>query len=280
MKASLEDISYRKGNQSFVAYHRITSHFDFNWHYHPEYELTLITKGRGKRLVGDNHENFETGDLVLIGPDLPHTWVSDNKTNGKSTAVVIQFSEKFMDGFLQNMECAGVKKLLLRSGQGLHFQKRKTETVLEMIKQLPASEGVEKITGLLNILDHLTQKKHKILASPFFQPLKGKTNERRINTVCQHIQKHAAEKISIKKSAALIHLSESAFCKFFKRATGKTFSDYVNTIRIGNACHLLIESDKTISEIAFACGFESLTYFNRIFLKKKGVRPKEFRNNG
>lgn len=133
-----------------------------------------------------------------------------------------------------------------------------------MIKELPA-KGVAKITGLINILSALTQVKYTLLASPFFQQLKGEANERRINTVCQYVHKHTDEEISIAKAASLIHLSGSAFCKFFKRATGKTFSDYVNTVRIGNACHLLTKTDKTIAEIAFACSFESLTYFNRVF---------------
>jgi len=279
MKALYVDISNKKGSASFVAYDLNVPRFDFNWHYHPEYELTLITKGKGKRLVGDSHENFEAGDLVLIGPELPHTWISDNKTKGKAAAVVIQFSEKFIEGFLQLAECAGINKLLAQARLGVHFKKRKFEEAVEMVKQLTAKKGVAKITGLLNILNDLTQIRYEQLVSPFFLRLKGKPNEKRINTVCQFIQKHADEKISISKAASLIHLSDSAFCKFFKRATGKTFSDYVNAIRIGNACHLLTETDKTIAEIAFASGFESLTYFNRIFLKKKRVRPGEFRKN-
>lgn len=285
MKAVYVDISNKNGIQSFVAYDLNVPRFEFNWHYHPEYELTLITKGKGKRLVGDSHENFEAGDLVLLGPELPHTWVSEqNKSQsagrqGKAIAVVIQFSEKFIEGFLQPAECAGIKKLLAQARVGVHFQKRKIELVNELIAQLPGKAGVEKIAALLNILNGLAQKKYKLLASPFFLRVKGKTNEKRINTVCQYIQKHAGEKISITKAASLIHLSDSAFCKFFKRGIGKTFSDYVNTIRIGNACHLLTETDKTIAEIAFASGFESLTYFNRIFLKKKKLRPAEFRNN-
>ena len=135
----------------------------------------------------------------------------------------------------------------------------------------------KKITNLLHILNELSKLKSLSLASSFYQPLKGKENENRINKVCQYVQKHATEKLSIHKAAALIHLSPGAFCKFFKRISGKTFSDYVNDIRIANVCNQLIATDKQVAEIAYDNGFETLTYFNRVFLKKKGVHPRKYR---
>ncbi len=137
----------------------------------------------------------------------------------------------------------------------------------------------QKITGLLKILEEVSELKSVSLASSFYQPLKGKENENRINKVCQYVQKHATEPLTIHKAAALIHLSPGAFCKFFKRITGKTFSDYVNDIRIANVCNQLLATDKQIAELAFMNGFETLTYFNRVFLKKKGVRPGQYRLN-
>lgn len=277
MRASYEDINSIKGNQSFVAYHRNVPLFEFKWHYHPEYELTLITKGTGKRLVGDSYENFESGDLVLIGSGLPHTWVSDQRKKSRSTAVVIQFSGDFIHSFLQWPEFSGIGRLLETASYGSHFSAKHTKAVAEYINALPAKQGVERVTGLLHILSQLSAQRSVRLASAFFNSAKGKETEKRINKVCQYIQKHARGPISLADTAALVHLSASAFCRFFKRVTGKTFSDYVNDVRIGNACSLLTESDKTIAEIAFETGFESLTYFNRIFLKKKGSTPREFR---
>lgn len=107
--------------------------------------------------------------------------------------------------------------------------------------------------------------------------MKGTENQQRINTIFQYVQQEFNETISLKKAASLIHLSESAFCKFFKRTSGKTFSDYTNEIRIAHACQLLIETDHPVSEVAFSSGFDSITYFNRVFLKKKGVRPMHYR---
>lgn len=278
MRASYEDINSKKGNQSFVAYHRDAPAFEFKWHYHPEYELTLITRGSGKRLVGDSYENFESGDMVLIGPGLPHTWVSDRGRKTGSSAVVIQFSEQFIHSFLQLPESAGLDRLLTDAAHGVFFPGRYNKAIAEAISSLPREKGMDKIIGLLTILYRLSQQKRVQLASSYFNSVKGKETEKRINRVCQYVQKHAGEPISLTRTASLVHLSGSAFCRFFKRVTGKTFSDYVNDIRIGNACNLLTGSDKTIAEIAFQSGFESLTYFNRVFLKKKQVTPRDFRN--
>lgn len=276
MKALYEDIASKKGNESFLAYAFEVPFFEFKWHYHPEYELTLITNGEGKRLVGDSYENFTTGDLVLLGSDLPHTWSSGKVKNKKVSAVVIQFSGDFIHRFLTLNEFDKISTLLTTADRGLFFpDSGKLKESLEMLTTL---SGVEKILALLEVLQRLTSVPCKKLSSAYFNAVKGEETENRINKVCQYIQKNSAKDITLEQVAGLIHLSRSAFSKFFKRATGKTFSDYVNDIRIGNACYLLTESDKAINEIAFETGFESLTYFNRVFLKKKGVTPRNFRN--
>jgi AraC-like DNA-binding protein/quercetin dioxygenase-like cupin family protein len=275
LKAAYEDIASKKGSESFLAYAFTIPCFEFKWHYHPEYELTLITRGKGKRLVGDSYENFEAGDLVLLGPNLPHTWTSDETKNKTVSAVVIQFSKDFIQRFLELKEFAEVAALLASADRGLFFPNAKVDS--GELKRLPALAGVEKITLLLLILQKLVVQKHKKLSSEYFHIVKGEETERRINKICQYIQIHSAERVTLEQVATLVHLSRSAFSKFFKRATGKTFSDYVNDIRIGNSCFMLCESDKAISEIAYETGFESLTYFNRVFLKKKGVTPKVFR---
>jgi AraC-like DNA-binding protein/mannose-6-phosphate isomerase-like protein (cupin superfamily) len=279
MKPLLENLTSKRGQDAFMAITVNQPKFNFYWHYHPEYELTLIVNGKGRRLIGDSHENFENGDLVLIGPGLPHTWVSDSGIKGKSEAIVIQFSENFMERFAGLEELTAIHKLLLRAKQGILFKGKIPASSMEQIKLLPEKMGLEKITLLLHILHELSKVKSLSLASSFYQPLKGKENENRINKVCQYVQKFANESLTIHKAAALIHLSPSAFCKFFKRITGKTFSDYVNDIRIANVCSQLMATDKQVAEIAYGNGFESLTYFNRVFLKKKGVSPSQYRLN-
>lgn len=275
MKALFEDIESKKGNQAFLAYSFTIPSFIFKWHYHPEYELTLITQGSGKRLVGDSYQNYEAGDLVLLGPDLPHTWVSNPSHKKKHvSAVVIQFSQKFIQSFLHFNEFKEVSTLLASAARGLAFSSRE---LANEIVQLPKKSGIEKVTALFLILQKLARQKPKKLASDYFRAVRGTENEKRINIICQYVQRHAAEKILLDKVASLVHLSRSAFCKFFKRATGKTLSEYVNDLRIANACELLIESDKPINEIAYQTGFDSLTYFNRLFIKRKKMTPRQFR---
>jgi AraC-like DNA-binding protein len=271
MKPQFEDINSKKGMNSYLAYRYGTSFFPFLWHYHPEYELTLILEGSGKRMVGDSLEYFVPGDLVLLGPGLPHTWISEEP----SAAVVIQFSEAFVAPFLQYPECDRLFGLLARSSQGLYFPPK--GPTIEAVSMLPARKGTRRITCLLDILQTLAGGASRALASPYFQPSAGRRSEDRIGKVFQYIHRHSSEEVPLKKIAALINLSESAFCKFFKRTTGKTFSDYLADIRIGHACHLLSESDDTIAGVAYRSGFDSLTYFNRVFLRKKGMRPREFR---
>ncbi len=277
MKATYEDIASKKGSESFLAYTLTLPLFEFKWHYHPEYELTLITRGKGKRLVGDSYENFETGDLVLLGPNLPHTWSSDSAEYPTVSAVVTQFSENFIQRFLELDEFDKISSLLTLADRGLSFSD--SDKFSKELEQLPALAGVEKVTTLLNLLQKLTSQKHNKLSSEYFRAMKGVETESRINKVCQHIQKHSSQEITLEHVAGLVHLSRSAFSKFFRRATGKTFSDYVNDIRIGKACFLLTETDKAISEIAYETGFENLTYFNRVFLKKKSRTPRSFRQS-
>jgi YesN/AraC family two-component response regulator len=277
MKPLLEDIGKKRGKHSFIAFEINQNKLDFFWHYHPEFELTYIVKGKGRRLIGDSHEYFESGDLVLIGPGLPHTWVTDDGIKERCEAIVIQFSVDFIERFAGLVEMSSINKLLASASHGISITKNKSATSKELIKRLPSKNHIEKITDLLKILDELSRMKITALASSFYQPLKGSNNEKRINKVCQYIQKHATEKLTIQKAAELIHLTPGAFCKFFKRATGKTFSDYVNDIRISNVCNDLLATDKQVAEIAYSNGFETITYFNRIFLKKTNTIPSNYR---
>lgn len=279
MKAKLEELSGKSSSQSFIFYELKVPSFKFLWHYHPEYELTFIVKGKGKRLVGDSYENFNGGDLILLGPKIPHTWVSDKVKNQPCRAVVIQFSAEFIDPLLAYQEMNAIKTLLSKSARGLSFYTRKNSNIESVMYDLTISKGVTSFTSLIHLLQRLTELKAKPLSSLHFRPLKGNENQQRINKVFQYVQKDFNGKVTLQKAASTIHLSESAFCKFFKRASGKTFSGYVNDIRIANACQLLMESDIPISQTATESGFESLTYFNRVFLQKMGVTPGSYRKN-
>jgi AraC-like DNA-binding protein len=278
MKAKLEQLPQKKENQSFLCYEVTTASFEFLWHYHPEYELTYIIKGKGKRLVGDSYESFSEGDFVLLGPNLPHTWISEEKGKENCRAVVIQFKHAFVEQLFKFPEMSAFEKLFAKAARGLQFKSSKNKSCVSLLQQMVEGNELSRFPLLLQLFELFLSKKTTLLASAKYKAMKGNENQQRINKVFLYVEKEFKERVSLKKAASIVHLSESAFCKFFKRASGKTFSDYTNEIRIAHACELLIETDKLIRDIAFECGFESVTYFNRVFLKKKKLRPVFYRN--
>jgi AraC-like DNA-binding protein len=275
MKAQLEDIRSEKGQSSFYAYRFQVPFFEFKWHYHPEYELTYILKGNGNRIVGNSYEQFVEGDLVLLGSNLPHTWSNKQRDHTYSEAIVIQFSKEFISPFLELHESLMIKNMLESSFRGMRFEE--DAIVIAKLIALTESSGVDRIIQLISVLDDLSKKQSTLIAPNTFHNVVSRKSEMRINKVCVFIQNNFYQKISLKEVADLIHLTESNFCKFFKKATGKTYSNYVNEIRINEACRLLAQTEKTISQISFECGFETLSYFNRVFLQLKRLTPSKYK---
>lgn len=276
MKAVLEDIKLQQGTSSFYAYQFQVPFFEFKWHYHPEYELTYIVKGNGYRIVGNTYENYTEGDLVLLGPNLPHTWTGKAVENESFEAIVIQFSKEFITAFLGFDEAHFIKNLLENSARGIAFEA--TQDLVQAIKTLIEKEGIDRILQLISALNQLAQSNYTLITPNTFHTIASKKSELRINEVCLFIQNNFNSNITLKQVASQIYLTESNFCKFFKKATGKTYSDYLNEIRINEAARLLLQTDKTISQISFECGFETMSYFNRVFLKKRSQTPSVFRN--
>jgi AraC-like DNA-binding protein len=275
MKAKLEDIRSEKGSSSLYAYRVQVPFFEFKWHYHPEYELTYIVQGRGYRIVGNSYEYFSAGDLVLLGSNLPHTWSSKLGATPYAEAIVIQFSKEFIEPFLGLHESFSIKSMLENAPRGINFQVN--QALVSKIIAITEASGFDRILQLISILEVLSKEQVRLIAPNTFHNVASKKSELRINKVCTFIQNNFYQKISLQQVAELIYLTESNFCKFFKKATGKTYSDYLNEMRINEACRMLDQSDQTISQISFACGFETLSYFNRIFLSKKGMTPSVYR---
>jgi AraC-like DNA-binding protein len=243
MKAVLEDIKLQKGTSSFYAYRFQVPFFEFKWHYHPEYELTYIVKGTGYRIVGNTYENYKDGDLVLLGPNLPHTWTGKAIDDEQFEAIVIQFSKEFIGFFLGFEEAEQIKTLFENSIRGISFDAN--SKLVDSIKTLIDLDGMDKILRLILLLNELSQIKYNLIAPNTIHTIVSKKSEMRINEVCLFIQKNFNTAISLKQVANQIHLSESNFCKFFKKASGKTYSDYLNEIRINEAARLLLQTDKT-----------------------------------
>lgn len=280
-KAEFELIP-QSGLFSFAVREFSMPRFESPWHFHPECELTLITAGSGRRFIGDNIAAFSPGDLVLIGPNLPHHWRNDppEKSPARhSRSLVIQFREEFCGpDFLALPETAPVRDLLLRARRGLHFTGKTRDAVAEMMAPMPGCKGFDRLLALLGIFRLLVESdEFRILSSPGFSPPLDEFASERINRAYKFIFGNFASPIRHEDIARDAGMSLSAFGHYFKRITGHTLTDFINEIRVGHAARLLISTDHPVSMIAFGSGFESLSHFNHRFLRLNGVSPKEYR---
>jgi AraC-like DNA-binding protein len=253
------------------------------WHFHPEFQITLVLRSYGHRLVGDHIAPLHPGDLVLVGANLPHVWQQEERRRGHTApgvhAIIVRFLETFAGrDFLEIPEMKPVRRLLQRSARGLQVTGTTRDLIAEKMRRLPEATGLERVTGLLGILDGLARSKElKPVASPGFVPVLDGSDQGRMQRVCDYINAHLAENIDRTRIAREAHLSEGACSRFFKLRTGKTLPQYVNELRVGRACRLLVEDEARVTDIALECGFTNLANFNRRFLEITGLTPRGYR---
>ncbi|MCM8537551.1 MAG: helix-turn-helix domain-containing protein [Lentisphaeraceae bacterium] len=269
MKAYEETIDFSPKN-SIKVFKRIDKGFSFEWHYHDAYELTLILSGKGQRYVGDSLQTFEAGDLVLLPPNLPHTWVTDAGSK-HNEALVVQFSKSILG---ESGELQDIRDLLL-STRGLSFE---GAFISEMIVTLSKAEKVEKYMCLLDVLFSLSKQIFNELCSLGYTPdLKTESREK-MDALHVFLQRSNGSFLSADLATEL-NMSESTLRRFVKRNTGKSLIDYSNELRIARCCVELIENRHlSISQIAIENGFENLSNFNRVFKKIKNLTPRQFRS--
>lgn len=281
MQAAIQKLPIPQ-RSSFIYRVKSNAGFRFNWHFHPEYELTLIVRSRGKRFVADNISDYRDGDLVLLGPNLPHTWQSlpAAKERSRHKACVIQFQESFLgEDFFESIEFRQVKNMLRRSAQGLCFQGRTRDEAARRIEKLGQLSGLRRLTSLLEILELLSRsRKTTTISSAGFVPSLHRVNHQRIDRVCNYINENYRKAISQPEVAEMVQMSPSALSNFFKKTVGQTFVEYVNSLRISHACRLLIDTDRSILDICYDSGFNNLSNFNRRFLRSKGMSPRQYRS--
>ncbi len=273
MKARIERVSTDDA-ASFLCRRRVDARFGFYWHFHPEIELTLIVRSRGRRFVGDSIEPYDDGDLVLVGPNLPHTWSSDPSRKGRHEAVFCQFPREF----LKSPELAGAERLFDRSSRGLRFTGRTQRAVSRQMESLQQLQGLRRLAGLLEILDQLARStESRPLSGRGYVPAVRSGDAERIDRVCRFLNGRFTEGVTLAEAASVAHLSVPAFSRMFRRATGRTLVAYLNELRTGLACRELMESGRSISDIAYDAGFNNLSNFNRRFRALKGLSPREYR---
>lgn len=257
---------------------------DHTWHYHPEFELTWIMRSAGTRFIGDSIQRYEPGDLVFVGPNLPHCWHNEPRIPGKTEEpelVVVQFGpECFGSDFLDLPEARHIKQLFRLSKSGLHVPGRTAARVSRLMQDLLGQKKMHRLLCLLEILDALASSSElKPLASADYHINNDITesNRRRIEFVHRYVRENLDREISQAEIARLVGLTPPAFSRFFRKATGQTFVGFVNLIRINEVCQLLMSGSMSITDIAMNCGYNNIANFNRQFLTLKGMSPSEFR---
>jgi AraC-like DNA-binding protein len=283
MRPYLEHIS-SPSDASWVLFDRKLKRIPFEWHYNSEYELTLTLNSEGQRFIGDNISSYKHGDLVLMGPKIPHTWCSSPESHNGQThqAIVLWFTESFVHTLVEpHIELRPAKELLLRSGRGLTFTdevRGKAATIMqEMLVQPPGA----RLAALINLLLLLAgDPKPSPLASPRSEvPNLESSSEERIGRAITYLHENYEQELSIQKLCSVAALSRSSLHRLFKLRVGMTISDYVAQLRIGHACALLMNSQKPIAIIADQVGYNNLAHFNRQFKILKNTTPRGFRND-
>ncbi len=282
MKPILEIIEPKAG-QSFACKERLQSTFDIAWHVHPELQLSLFISGKGYRIVGDSIAYLQPGDLVLVGPNLPHLWHHEdfgNQPKENIHFITLNFREDFLgEAFLQLPELKPVRSLFARSKQGLQVNGQTRERVAANMRAITGLAGLRRILELIEILEHLALSQElEPLASAGFMPDVNVVDEQRLSQVCSYIIKHLEEELHRDDLARLVNLAPVSFSRYFKARTGKTLPDFINELRVGRACRMLAEDQQSITDIAMACGFANLANFHRQFRKRMKLAPRDYRN--
>jgi len=274
------EITLLEPDNGFLVINRIKQKFDFPIHFHPEYELNFILNGKGVlRIVGDSAEELKNIDLVLVGSFVQHGWENHNFKNKPIYEMTFQFNDSVFDEKLLSLRMfREIKDMFQRASHGICFSKETAKRLMPQIITLTKIDTVGEFIKFLNILQEMAVSEDQRLLSSTSSNIDNEyKNSIRIKKVYEYIHEHYTRKITLNEISELVNMSPVSFNRFIKKRTGKTFIEYINDTRIGHASNLLIESDLSIGEIGFKCGFNNIAHFNRQFKKNKNETPSEFR---
>jgi AraC-like DNA-binding protein len=268
---------------SFNARRDIMPNVNNHWHYHPEVELVYFKKGNGTQFIGDCITQFNTGDVVLVGSNLPHYWQFDGSYFNKEADVkadvsVVHFNENFWgDIFLELPENKEIKDVLKRSKRGIQITGANLMEIGNLIEKVIHAEGARKIILLMEVLLAIGDStENNTLASMGFQHNFQESEKDRINAIYNYTIANFKKKISLEEIAAVANISPNSFCKFFKSRSRKTYSRFINEIRVGNACKLLINNQLNVKEICYDSGFYNFASFHKYFKEITGKSPLSY----
>ncbi|UXX77820.1 AraC family transcriptional regulator [Reichenbachiella carrageenanivorans] len=255
---------------------------DSSWHYHSQYELLYISKSSGIRFVGDSVSQFSAGDLVLVGPYLPHLWRNDatyyqDKTN-KVNTIIFKFTKNFLgEGTFEQPEFSDINSILEQSKFGVCFDASISSVLHDELINIVDLSPVEKSIKLLNILHRLSISDKKIVLSSSDMRQYTSENSDRLDSVLKHISDHYASNITLNDVADIACMTTNSFCRFFKKMTNKSFTQFLNEVRIRNASRILVQEDQAVTEICYMVGYNSVTNFNKQFKQIMGTTPQNYR---
>lgn len=268
------------GDSSYAWKEISDRHFMAPFHHHPEIELTLITAGHGQRFVGNTVEPFQAGDVALLGAHLPHAWFSDGRCR-KSGAIVVQFhSETLGGGVLKAAELDAVRQLLKEAAQGIIMQGALAAEMQSCLAEMGQVSAVQRLTRLLDLLDRTAragESERRSLKAEVPEETVSLVDRKRLDEVLRYIHAHHQQPVPLTDVAKVAGLGPESFSRFFRRLTGRTFIETLIQIRLASALARLRESTDTIAAVAYACGFEDLSNFNRQFRRAYGITPSEAR---
>ncbi|MEM9548721.1 MAG: AraC family transcriptional regulator, partial [Bacteroidota bacterium] len=243
MKAEYQHLPELEKSKTLNTFWVSSPKFDFHWHYHPQIEITYVERGFGTRLIGDSVNAFEEGDFVLVGSNLPHTWISSEEFNTLEQdmkVAVLQFDDSLINAQLMSTaEFSYVKRLINDSSRGISFNHKKNPEIVELLLKVLNGQGMEKYASFFTLLDALGQSTNfHFITSAAYLPILNEATETRIQTVCKFIHENFMQNLKLNHIAKLANMNPSSFCRFFKKTTGQSLFEYINDLRISKASNL------------------------------------------
>jgi len=281
MRSTLREITPLTQNDCFTLFSRKKKGFDFPLHHHEEYELNLILNAKdAKRIVGDHVDVIGNAELVFVGPNLDHGWFNHECASQDISEVTIQFHKDLIDSMLKKNQLSFIANMFEFSKRGILFSEETVERMKHRIISLAQKTGFDSVLELFSILHDLSISRNMLtLSNNFPNNEVYNFNSRRIEKVYEYLNENYHKPVTLEEIAKIINMPDVSFSRFIKKRTGKTFVESLNDIRLGHASQMLINTTDTIAEIAFKCGFNNMSNFNRLFKRRKNTTPKEFRDN-
>ncbi|MES2411143.1 AraC-type DNA-binding protein [Flavobacterium aquidurense] len=275
------EIAPLSAEDSFLVFDRVKDNFDFPVHYHPEFEINFISNGKGiRRVVGDNIDEIEDVELVLIGPNLYHGWENHKCKNDKIHEITIQFhKDLFPESLLSRRIMGPINEMFNRANHGILFSEATARKLMPQLLKISKLDGMDYFLEITSILYDLANSRNQRLLSTYTVDGERYEDYDKMKVIYDYVQNNFQEKISLDEMANAACMSNASFNRFVKKRTGKTLVNYLRDIRIGYAARWLLEDDVSVSEVAYKSGFHSIANFNRTFKALKKCTPSQYRDD-